>query len=364
MIVVNPIIRMIAKVASYLLYAATLLSAFGGYFNPRYFTLPAMAVLILPYLAIATFIVAILWLLRKRLITGALGILVLIAGWGSISHAVPLHTSKKARPGEPTFTLVSYNIFHTTDTHSNDSTKSRAIDYLIKTDADIVCLQELYGFNTYEVRDHQAVVDSLLALYPYHKDGAQSDMKVLSKYPVKRIKLYHPDPKYSAYYYTFWEVNVKGFPITLVNVHLPSYNLNTKERTVISGIHNSTSARSSMDRFKALMKGKLSEGLSSRAEATAEVTEILRQVEGRVIVCGDFNDVPGSWAYRTFIKEGYKDAFAETHFGPMHTYNSDLLYFHLDQVLYRGALKALSLKRGNINASDHYPLEATFAIIN
>ena len=37
-----------------------------------------------------------------------------------------------------------------------------------------------------------------------------------------------------------------------------------------------------------------------------------------------------------------------------------MFYFHIDQMLYRGPLKALSLKVGKINTSDHYPLIGVF----
>ena len=38
-----------------------------------------------------------------------------------------------------------------------------------------------------------------------------------------------------------------------------------------------------------------------------------------------------------------------------------MFYFHIDQMLYRGNLEALSLKIGKINSSDHYPLIGEFA---
>lgn len=75
---------------------------------------------------------------------------------------------------------------------------------------------------------------------------------------------------------------------------------------------------------------------------------------------GDFNDVAGSYAYRTIRSCGLKDAYAQTAFGPTITYNASRFYFHIDQIFYRGNLRAVSIWRGKSRSSDHYPVSATF----
>ena len=37
-----------------------------------------------------------------------------------------------------------------------------------------------------------------------------------------------------------------------------------------------------------------------------------------------------------------------------------MFYFHIDQILYKGDLKALSVRKGKIKTSDHYPLLSEF----
>lgn len=44
----------------------------------------------------------------------------------------------------------------------------------------------------------------------------------------------------------------------------------------------------------------------------------------------------------------------------MITYNKHLFWFHIDQILYRGAIRPLSVKKGSLKSSDHYPLTAEF----
>ena len=39
------VVRLVLKILTYLLYGVTLLTAYGGYMNPEWFTLPSMGVL-------------------------------------------------------------------------------------------------------------------------------------------------------------------------------------------------------------------------------------------------------------------------------------------------------------------------------
>lgn len=360
MIVVSPILRTIGRILSYLLYLVTLVAAYGGTFSPHIFTVPAALTLVFPYLALASFLVAVFWFIARRWISGGLGILILFACWTPLTMAFPLKFSSKPTPGRKTFSIVSYNILHFEDMRSKDSSGNRSAEWLLDTDADIVCLVEYFGFNLQqEPLPGAEYTAKLKERYPYVVSaGGSHDMTVLSKYPVEPITL----PSLNATLplcYSFWRVKIDGQPLTIAVVHLPSFSLSDEERKVITDMGRSP-MKNTVNEFKGPIRGKLSHAFSVRAIATTELVSALSNIKGPVIVCGDFNDVPASWTYRHFLDNGFHDAFAETNFGPMHTYNAHLMYFHLDQIMYRGALKALDLHRGKIDSSDHYPLVAQF----
>ena len=79
-------------------------------------------------------------------------------------------------------------------------------------------------------------------------------------------------------------------------------------------------------------------------------------------MAGDFNDVPGCYTLEYLADLGFHNVYSEIGCGPDITYNSDRFYFRIDHVLYRGALQPLSIRRGRIRSSDHYPLIVDFAI--
>ena len=105
---------------------------------------------------------------------------------------------------------------------------------------------------------------------------------------------------------------------------------------------------------------KLLDAFKMRAQQVDSIAKFLDSATADVILMGDFNDVPGSYAYRAMTKSGLKDAYNSCAFGPMITYNDNRFYFRIDHIFYRGAMKAVRVKRGNLKSSDHYPLKATF----
>lgn len=351
-----------AKIISLAIFLMTILSAYGGRVNPEFTGIPATLALALPYLGGATIIITILWIIGRKIIFPVLGGLTLLACMPTLSQAFPFGSPKKAAPGETTFTLMTYNIIHTEDQQYPDISYNRSLQYVINSGADIVCLQELLSYAPDEIRHYsEPLIDSLRQAYPYRAGTYyDSDLKVFSKYPVRLVKKESADSEFKLRY-DFFEVDIKGHRLNIANCHLISYSLTTDDREILTDIRNVQSAKHSLKEFKTTVRQKLSSAFRLRAHNAASLREEIDGIKGDLIVCGDFNDVPGSWAYRKILGDDLHDAYAETNFGPTFTYNSHLFYFHIDQILYKGNLRALSVKRGDIKASDHYPLFATFA---
>ncbi len=368
MILISPILRLAGKIASYILYVATLIAAFGGYCNPEYFTVPSIFTLMLPWLGVATFIVAAVWLVTRHWIVGIAGALTLVASWGTLGDAAPLSFPKSVPEGAETFTLLTFNCLHLNDLKNpEDFSDNRAVRFLLHSGADIICLQELINIeNSVEVPNlPEALLDSLYEAYPYRAGDSSMDLKVFSKYPVEVIPFATNGRKVDAYYRKFarFIVRIKDHKLNLINMHLTSYNLTNEERNVMTEMTSVKGIKESVSEFKGSIFDKLKTSFRSRSENIDNIIELTRGSAAPVIVCGDFNDVAGSWAYRKMRKAGFHDAFSETVFGPRHTFNKHLMYFHIDQIFYRGPIEALSVKRPRIDTSDHYPLIAEFAFI-
>lgn len=358
------ILRTILRVASWVLYALTMLSAYGGRFNPDLFTLPAILTLALPYLSTLTFLAGAGWMLSRRFVTGGLAFLTLFLCWSPLSEATPVAFPREAPAGSRTFTLLTWNCLHLWNQDDSLASAAGPLRFILQTNADIVCLQELEDWNdpkelpgiTPELRD------SLKRQYPFHagKNGT-SDLKVLSKFPVAEWSPGPQPPGRVAF--RFFRMRVFGRPMVLVNMHLTSYSLTNEEREVVTEIRSVGTAKESYREFRGSIYAKLKSSFRGRSQDVRNLVELSSGIKEPMIVCGDFNDVPASWAYREMRNAGFSDAWAETSLGPMVTYNKHLFLFHLDQVFYRGeGLSPLWVEKKKIRTSDHYPLECGFAL--
>lgn len=355
------VLTVTAKVVCIFLFAFTLLSAYGGYFNPERWTVPAIGVLFFPYFAIATLLVSATLLICRKYFFGCIGIGVLMACGPTFFTALPFRFGNEPIDKEKTFKMVTFNCLHLQDSKNQKPGTNRSLAFLIKSGADFICLQELYALKGAEIKPYmQAQIDTLNKLYPY-QSADNREVEFISKYPFEPLTVRFPDMKYGSV--GAYRLDIDGEQLTVVNVHLPSYLLSNAERRIITEAHTKEGVKKSIKEMEGTVYHKMKNAFRTRAKVSKAVAEYAESLPGNVIVCGDFNDVPGSWTYRNFTKRGFEDAYAQTGFGHIITYNQHLMFFHIDQILYRGELQPLNVTKERVKASDHYPLIAEFEFI-
>ena len=289
-----------------------------------------------------------------------------LASAGPALQVCPLNIGgdKKAPAGSDTFTLLTYNVhnFIEVNRDSTDTSPNRMLDYVISSDADIVCLQEAPILSSYPAGFVTA--DQMRTLhnrYPYiiKSTGAQA---ILSKYPIQPIHLSltkeeFEDAELAAYRITF----PNGKIATMFNVHLQSLNLNENDRELYKNL--TRLQHENLGAVKQQLISKLSFANVERARQAQALMRLIRHYGGpNVLICGDFNDVATCYVLRTLEEAGFSSVYADLGFGPIITYNSGRFYFGIDHVLFRGHFKPLSIKKGTTRASDHYPLNVTLAL--
>lgn len=361
--ILSPFVFMAMRIVSLVVYLLTIFSAFGGNINPDYLTLPALLCLAFPYLAILTILLSIFWLLCRKIIFCAFGIITIVVCLTPLSVAFPLGSSRKPTPGAESFKIISWNVTHTMDLRQPDYPGNRAVEYMIGSGADIICMAELNNFKGGELkRLTDGMRDSLFSIYPYKEGSEKNDIKILSKYPVEHLAKLAKSPDYERCF-DFFKVSFPGNKELIVGmVHLYSFGLSEEERQVVTEINSMESAKSSVKEFKGPIKAKMRDAFRKRSDNATELRAIIDDISSDIplIICGDFNDVPNSWTYNIVRGDDLRDAYVETNFGPAVTYNMHAFYFHIDQMLYRGPIEAIDLSIGKINSSDHYPLIGEF----
>lgn len=350
-----------AVVINVVIAAFTLLGSYGGYISPDIMPFAAGLVMAFPILLLID-VVLILFdflFMRKLTLIPTSAIVLSIGGILTISPLNLPHDELTEDEQQREFTLLTYNVLNFIDNEGiyPDST-NRTISYLLSTDADILCLQEceyLCPFPKYCVTKEQ--VDSLMERYPYRHIG-RNGQSLLSKYPFLRIPLKVNKNDNAAM--TAYRTNIDGHVVTIFNVHLQSLGLTVSDKELFLEMTNLDSSRA-LSRFRDQIVNKLDYAFMMRASQADRIAMWVKAFQDdNVILCGDFNDVPGSYAYRAIRSVGMRDAYSDAAFGPTITYNANRFYFHIDHVFYSGALEAVKIERGDVPCSDHYPMLTTF----
>ncbi len=341
-----------------------IVSGYAGAINPvNHPTASVIGMTFAIWLA-ATFGLLILTLLIRKRVAIILGVAI-VASLPAITDFSPFHLPAHASEDADTFTLMSYNVFGLKDqknVYPDDINPT--ISYIISQDPDIVCLQEMVALSpNSNIKLSAAQIDSLHRLYPYVY-YANLSHAIFSKFPVEPIQTGFVREQVSgAANMGCFRVTIHGRKITIFDIHLQSFSLGPDDRAMFSRLAHLKGDEEEITEMRTHLMNKIRAAAPIRVADTEELIRYIKHFGGpNVIVCGDFNDVPGSYPLRMLRKEHLREVYPEVGFGPMITYNTGGFYFRIDHILYRGDLRPIAMKRGNIKSSDHYPIIATFEI--
>ena len=373
----DPIFNNLWRMINIIIALGTLAAAYGGIVNPEITSIPAILAMTFPLWLLLSVIVIVIAIcipgMRKTATIPAIGIACCI---GPILAYAPMHFSTPAineDPQEPSFTLLSYNTLAFNDIQRDSIITDKelikqAIDngarnptasYIISTDADILCLQEFRGpFPSEPLFYTKEQVDTLKRMYPYYRPFHGED--IMSRFPLKAVELRQPQSPYAWFGAAI--ADIQGHRTLLVSLHLQSIGLNNADKELFRNLTDGdVESKSQIKQVRSQLLGKLSNAFKERAKQARMLREQIDSIGiENVIVAGDFNDIPDCFALRELCRDDFKSAFASAGCGPEITYHANRFYFHIDHILYRGAMRAVAYQRGVCPNSDHYPIMARF----
>ena len=275
----------------------------------------------------------------------------------------PLHKKTGEIP-EGAIKLLTYNVMRFNETKKDNpggKIPSTILKFIQENDADIVCIQE-YGAskrNTNLLMEEDIM--EALYKYPYFYFHSlnfpfNSDiygLAIFSRFPILSTKKVPFESHYNGAFVT--ELDIYGKRVTLINNHLESNRLSEDVRSHYYQFTKEMYSQS-FDVLTQVMTKRLSPAFKTRAlQAEIIYKEIEETVNPYIIVCGDFNDTPISYARHT-IKGNLRDAFVDSGFGLGITYNKYRFLFRIDYILHSDNIKSYNCKVGDLKSSDHYPL--------
>lgn len=358
------LLKTVAVIADMILICGFVASAWGGAVNPNTSVYGAVIALVFPFFLgfmLLAFVASLFWFRRLA----AVNAVALLACGGPILTYCPLNLFRPseetlAKNEKNTLRLLTFNILDLyvyNGTASGDGNPTMA--YILDSGADVVMLQEATDILTPGFQGVDSLQRStLLKLYPHH-DVTRRGMAFFSKYPFEPVEVDYKD--HAQLDLCCYDVDVDGRKIRMFNVHMQSIGLTAKDKEVYVHITEGEAADET-DEIRSGLLSKLTSAFRSRADQAEDIRRVLDGVDGDVILAGDFNDIPGSYAYRTVAGDDMTDAYRHAGLGPAITYHADRFYFRIDQIFYRGGLDALRTWRGDCRTSDHYPLMCVFEL--
>ena len=338
---------------------------------PQFFT-PASFIwvngflgLIAPYLIIIEILLFIFWLIAKPIMS-LLPLATMVLGWQVLWSVFAWHpgTPFAQKKKENILRVLSWNVkgFNGITNASNLKLRSEDMAYSIqKWNPDIICLQE---YNTNErpndVANH---ANYFSKKYPYNffsKDFqvAQNDYFsgsiIYSKYKIlsaERISFTNGS--------LITAIILKGDDtIQIFTTHLASFRFKQKDFDAMdqSSVANSIS----LNGKKGVLR-KMRAAFMQRAIEAELVKENLAKTNYPAIITGDFNDVPGSYTYKT-IKGNWQDAFLEKGFGVGATFLGLSPTLRIDYILANSPWELRGWESIDENLSDHHMIMADLVL--
>ncbi len=338
------------------------LCAASAYVSPGKVLVMSALGLAFPIMLAGTFAVFLLSLLFAPRVCW-MSFLGMLLCFGSIRSYCPINVLREAHtPSTESLCIMSYNACGVQGA-SDEEKRKEFLQYIADQHADIVCIQE----GTHEMRYYSQLPEFYTEAYPY---GITVDsttcLQMWSRYEILRHETICKDGTNAAV--AFWLKSPRNDgEMIVVNTHLKSNYLSASDREKYKQmVHESSRLESSFDNTLDQSRnivGKVARSAVIRAKMSDEIVEFLKTLppEVPVIVCGDFNDTPISYACQRMKRQGLNDAYRMVGNGPGWSFNRDAIAVRIDHQFFTDHLRPLQAHIDrSATWSDHYPLVVTY----
>jgi endonuclease/exonuclease/phosphatase family metal-dependent hydrolase len=339
------------KLITILVFIVSLLLYSCVFISPEVFSYIGLLPFLIPiFLIINGFLFAVLALAWKRL--AFLPLLALVIGYKFILITFQIHPRNEEAPGLKVLTYNTANFFYKR-AKANDQDPN-VFTWLAEHPADVKVFQEFYQDYTSAKRNAVKLISKDGELeYTHHviegnPKKRSYGLAIFSRYPIVNDGIVFDNKKTNGA--IFADIRVGQDTLRIYNVHLQSMaitpgSLNDYERA--RQVYRQT-------------LGKLHRGSFVRAQQLSILVEHLRNSPHPVILMGDLNEVPYSYAYFK-LSENLDNAFEKAGRGFEFTYNKILFFLRIDHIFADPSLDPVHYQtHREVDYSDHYPITATF----
>jgi endonuclease/exonuclease/phosphatase family metal-dependent hydrolase len=342
-----------------------IITYFSVYVNPATSWIFAFIGLSYPFVLFCNLLFIILWVVFKKWYF-LVSFFCILLGWSTFQKFFQFQPKKTEQViAGHSIRLLSYNVrlFNYYQWHKDTATWQKIIDYIHTENPDIVCFQEFITLphSKHDLNNLKKKLSPLSYSHVYYTDQVPGKisfgMATFSKFPMiqkQRIEFEH---SLNGSIYTDF-VNDKD-TFRLFNCHLQSIRLRKDYNDLLDSLFFNYSEKQ-LDELKDISV-RFRQAFIQRAGQADILDRQIRSSPYPVIVCGDFNDTPVSYAYHK-VGTKLEDAFIEAGSGTGNTYRGNLPYVRIDYVFYSSPFHAHHYETKKIDWSDHYPVRVDFTM--
>lgn len=332
------IIDIFVGVITLVVVALFLITLFVPSLDPRQHGEVSTLGLVAPIIYAMQAALTLYWIVRWRPFIAVVMVFVSLLGVFQLSlfykpelRRVYSEPNLKPRYDKKALKVMSYNV-----RSFIDDNRERQLDSIVKiikaVNPDILCLQEM-GFSD--------IADSLLEPLkpmPHSLSRVNLSPAIYSRYPI--IKASRMDTLKN---FVWADIVIKKDKnnedtIRVFNNHLHSTAIRRDDSNYIE--NHEYLEGDSLGKVHSMVK-RLTENNRVRAEQADTLAALVAASPYPVIVCGDFNDTPVSYTYRTVARK-LNDPYRKVGRGYSHTYRGFFDMLRIDYIFYSDEFEALS----------------------
>lgn len=322
------------------------------YMNPERWWIPALSGLFMPVILFANLYLFIFWAICKKWWV-LLPFFTIICNYNYITGMFQ-SPWKKDIPymKDQAITVATYNV-------EGFFWIVRNVQYDLKkiveeNDIDILCIQE----HCEEPQQDSIAIKERFGL-PYRCEyfnrkeaWANFGLTIYSRYPIIRCGEIDFNSKKNN---SMWaDILIKGDTIRVFNNHLQTtdVSINSEKYNKYKSVKDWKGQAHTL----VTILEQLKENFAIRARQSAIVRQIIDTTRHPVIICGDFNDTPISYAYNHMTGEDITDGFRDRGKGYGHSFNGIKGLLRIDFIGYNQSFIGLEYKSPRLPWSDHNPV--------
>lgn len=361
------VVKQILIVANVITALVFLLACYGYLIKPSLFWPIGFLSLTAFYFLLMLLVFALVWLFIKPGYM-LISIITFLFAYFPINNIIPLRMSHefKNRKSDKSIRIMSWNVaqFDVLNKDKKPETRNKMFDLINEYQPDIACFQEMVAEDS-TITEHGHIREFMEKLnfkdyyYSYNPKEdfwgyAHFGVIIFSKYPIIKKKTVGWYPKNYNSIFQYIDIVKDGDTLRVFNMHLESLRFSNANLEYIDkpSVEDVTAIKESKNIIVKFKKGFLKRQVQAE-RIKAEVDKSPYPV----IVSGDFNDVPNSYAYFT-IGKGLNNAFVEKGGGLGRTFSGISPVLRIDNIFVDKRLEVKQFLSIRKKLSDHFPIIA------